>query len=50
MYIEYFKIRESAPTPRRANPSDAGMDLPSGLKGQGQLLSSQEKVQSAELV
>jgi len=27
MYIEYFKIRNSAQAPRRANPSDAGMDL-----------------------
>ena len=27
MYIEYYKIREDAPAPRRANPSDAGMDL-----------------------
>jgi len=27
MYIEYYKIREHAPAPRRANPSDAGMDL-----------------------
>tara|TARA_Y100000034_G_C6787245_1_gene352228 strand:+ start:410 stop:865 length:456 start_codon:yes stop_codon:yes gene_type:complete len=27
MYIEYFKIRETAMAPRRANPSDAGMDL-----------------------
>ena len=25
--IEYFKIRETAKAPRRANPSDAGMDL-----------------------
>tara|TARA_Y100000034_G_C6558449_1_gene241576 strand:+ start:70 stop:525 length:456 start_codon:yes stop_codon:yes gene_type:complete len=27
MYIEYYKIRETALAPRRANPSDAGMDL-----------------------
>ena len=27
MYIEYYKIREEALAPRRANPSDAGMDL-----------------------
>ena len=27
MYIEFYKIREEAPAPRRANPSDAGMDL-----------------------
>ena len=27
MYIEYFRIRNSAQPPRRANPSDAGMDL-----------------------
>ena len=27
MYIEYFKTRDSAQAPRRANPSDAGMDL-----------------------
>ena len=27
MYIEYYKIRENIPSPRRANPSDAGMDL-----------------------
>jgi len=27
MYIEYFRVRESAQAPRRANPSDAGMDL-----------------------
>ena len=27
MYIEFYKVRESAPAPRRANPSDAGMDL-----------------------
>ena len=27
MYIEYFKTREIAQAPRRANPSDAGMDL-----------------------
>ena len=27
MYIEYFKIRATAQAPRRANPSDAGMDL-----------------------
>ena len=27
MYIEFYKIREDAPNPRRANPSDAGMDL-----------------------
>ena len=27
MYIEYFRMRESAQPPRRANPSDAGMDL-----------------------
>jgi dUTP pyrophosphatase len=27
MYIEYFRIRNSAKAPRRANPSDAGMDL-----------------------
>ena len=27
MYIEYFRMRETAQAPRRANPSDAGMDL-----------------------
>ena len=27
MYIEYFRTRNSAQPPRRANPSDAGMDL-----------------------
>ena len=27
MYIEYFRTREAAQAPRRANPSDAGMDL-----------------------
>ena len=27
MYIEYFRTRENAQAPRRANPSDAGMDL-----------------------
>ena len=27
MYIEFYKIREEASAPRRANPSDAGMDL-----------------------
>ena len=27
MYIEYFRVRENAQAPRRANPSDAGMDL-----------------------
>ena len=27
MYIEYYKVRVDAPAPRRANPSDAGMDL-----------------------
>tara|TARA_Y100000310_G_C20503868_1_gene725406 strand:+ start:512 stop:967 length:456 start_codon:yes stop_codon:yes gene_type:complete len=27
MYIEYFRVRNSAQPPRRANPSDAGMDL-----------------------
>ena len=27
MYIEYFRMRNSAQPPRRANPSDAGMDL-----------------------
>jgi len=27
MYIEYFRVRENAQPPRRANPSDAGMDL-----------------------
>jgi len=27
MYIEYFRMRDSAQPPRRANPSDAGMDL-----------------------
>ena len=27
MYIEYFRVRETAKAPRRANPSDAGMDL-----------------------
>ena len=27
MYIEYFRTRDSAQPPRRANPSDAGMDL-----------------------
>tara|TARA_Y100000310_G_C20645074_1_gene796075 strand:+ start:96 stop:551 length:456 start_codon:yes stop_codon:yes gene_type:complete len=27
MYIEYFRVRENAKAPRRANPSDAGMDL-----------------------
>ena len=27
MYIEYYKVRVNAPAPRRANPSDAGMDL-----------------------
>ena len=27
MYIEYFRVRENAKPPRRANPSDAGMDL-----------------------
>ena len=27
MYIEYFRTRDTAQAPRRANPSDAGMDL-----------------------
>ena len=27
MYIEYFRMRNGAQPPRRANPSDAGMDL-----------------------
>ena len=27
MYIEYSRTRENAQAPRRANPSDAGMDL-----------------------
>jgi dUTP pyrophosphatase len=38
MYIEYFKIRESAPAPRRANPSDAGMDLAFWPKGAGAII------------
>ena len=35
MYIEYYKIREHAPAPRRANPSDAGMDLAFWPEGAG---------------
>jgi len=38
MNIEYFRVRETAKAPRRANPSDAGMDLAFAPESRGSVM------------